>query len=803
MTAGSGGIHRYPALILAVLIGAGIWVGDQLSASSVVPLFVICVAATVLTASAMCCCSKPTAGMLRSLCCILLCPTLGALKYRCDDAGSLIAPLPSVRNTVTLIGDVDDAPAVTGSRVRFTFHARAMLADTVETSCNERGIVTFVSLGSDTSDGRLTYGSVLALRGVVESPPEAGNPGEFNPRRYYYANGITFMMRVRGAGHARILAADGGSAAMRAVVFPVRGSVLSEIDRDIGGEEGEFLKGLLIGERSGLSPGVRRAFLDSGVAHILAVSGSNVAVVAATMLMVFSFLRIPRVPGRIMTVGVLVVYMLVTGSQPPVVRATIMALALLSGNALGRRVHPLNGVGLAALVMFAMDARQLFDAGFQLSFGAVVAILLLHGRLVVSIRHLRSGAMLGRFAQQVISLTAVSIAASLGTLPFTAVLFGRLSVVGFLANLVIVPVSEISVVLGMVSAALAPVNAWAAGAYAEVNRILLTFTLRGAEIASSVPWATVDTVEFQPVHALPYYAGLACLFCIGRPPLVRRLFIAFLCGVNAVLFWPSPALTGSSSAECRITMIDVGQGDAILLQLPGGHDVLIDSGPPSRDGGPWGTPVVPLLKRLGVRALEAVIITHFHDDHAGGLAQVLRSFETRRVVVTPDVVRLADSAIRSISGVVSAATGDMMPGFDPCRFYVLSPDSVDSTTGANGNRRSIVVKMQYRNTSMLFMGDAERGEEEQLVSRYGGFLRSAVLKIGHHGSKAGTGSGFLAVVRPDYALISVGRGNRFGHPAGSTLQRLHAAGAEVLRTDEIGAIFLVTDGMTVRQVPWR
>ncbi len=796
-------IHKHPALILAALIGTGIWIGDQLPAVSVVPLFALVVAATLLTGATLRLRNGHTAALIRSLCCILLCPAIGILKYRCDDAGRRVVPASDARTTVTLIGDVADAPAVMGTRVRCAFHARAIIGDFPEIPCDEKGIVTYIGPVSDTSGRRIMYGSVLALRGVVESPPEAGNPGEFSPRRYYYANGISFMMRVHGIENVRILGVNGGSAFMRTVVFPLRQSILSEIDRDIGGEEGEFLKGLLIGERSGLSPGVRRAFLDSGVAHILAVSGSNVAVVAATMMLLFSLFRVPRILGRIMTAWALVIYMLVTGSQPPVVRATIMALALILSNSLARRVHPLNGVGVAALIMFSTDARQLFDVGFQLSFGAVIAILVLHRRLLAPFRHRGGGTMLVRCVRQAYSVIAVSVAASLGTLPLTAIVFGRLSVVGFLANLVIVPASEISVVLGMVSAALAPLNGWAAGAYAAVNRILLMFTIWGAEIASSVPWATLDTVEFRPVHALPYYAGLALLFCIGRPALVRYFFIAFLCGVNAVLFWPSAALAATSPEECRITMIDVGQGDAILLQPPGGGNVLIDTGPPSRDGSPWGTSVVPLLKRLGVRALDAVIITHLHDDHAGGLVHVLHAFTTRQVVATPDIVRAADDSITRVSGTLSAAFGGMILGGEACRFYVLSPDSAETDANGNANRRSIVVKMQYGNTSMLLMGDAERGEEERLRARYGGFLKSNVLKIGHHGSKAATGQEFLSAVRPDYALISVGRANRFGHPAGSTLQRLHASGTDVLRTDEMGAVFLATDGRTVRQVDWR
>jgi competence protein ComEC len=800
---GPEAVHKYPAVVIAALIGAGIWIGDQLPASSVVPLFVCVAVGTALTGAAARLRNGPAATIVQSLCCILLCASIGALTIRCDDVGSRVVSASKIRDTVTLVGAVADAPAAARNRARFVLHARTMIKGSDTTLCDEKGVVTYIGFVRDSSGRRIMYGSVLALRGVVERLPEAGNPGEFSPRRYYAANGISFMMRVRGIDNARILEVNRGSPLMRTVVFPLRERVLADIDRDIGGEEGEFLKGLLIGERTGLSPGVRRAFLDSGVAHILAVSGSNVAVVAAAVMTLFSLCRVPRNLGRVMTVVALIIYMLVTGSQPPVVRATLMALALLLSNSLGRRVHPLNGVGLAALIMFLLDARQLFDAGFQLSFGAVIAILVLHRRLIGFVRERARDTVPLRLARQVCSVFAVSVAASLGTLPLTAIVFGRLSVVGFLANLVIVPASGVSVVLGMLSAALDPMSSWAAGAYAAANRILLMLTIWGAEIAAAVPWATVDTVGFRPVHALPYYAGLACLFCIGRPLLVRRLFIALLCGANVALFWPTTVLAGASPTECRITMIDVGQGDAILLQPAGGCAVLIDTGPPSRDGSPWGTSVVPLLKRLGVRALDAVVITHLHDDHAGGLVQVLRSFDTRRIVATPEVARVADSSIAYNSRLVTAVSGGTLPVCDMCRFYILAPDSADTTGRGNANRRSIVLKVVYGNISLMLMGDAEREEEDRLVARYGRFLKSNILKVGHHGSKAGTGQDFLSAVRPDYALLSVGRANRFGHPAGSTMERLYASGAEVLRTDEMGAILLATDGNTVRQLQWR
>lgn len=803
MRPGWEAIHRFPALIFSLLIGIGIWVGSQLPHSSIVPLFALTTVATALAWVMFFPHRDELSAIVRSCCCILLCLSLGALKYRADSTPSLLLPSPGVRDTVIVVGEIADDPAELGGKTRFMLQVHAVSKGDSTLPCAEKGVVTCIGMRGDSLRGGIRYGTVLALRGVVENLPESGNPGEFNPRQYYNANGITFTMRVRGGRGVQILDSSAGSAFMKHIVFPLRGSVLASIDRDIGGEEGEFLKGLLIGARSGLSPAVRRAFLDSGVAHILAVSGSNVAVVAATILMVLSLLRVPRTVARILTMCGLVVYMFVSGAQPPVVRATVMAIALLISGWLTRRVHPLNGVGLAALAMFAIDARQLFDVGFQLSFGAVLSILLLYPRLLLLVRHQGPATGVWRLVSPIASLVALSVAASIGTLPLTAIAFGRLSIVGFLANLVIVPASGASVVLGMVSAAVAPLNEWVAGTYAAVNRILLMLTISGAEFAASVPWATLDTVGFRPVHSLPYYAGLAFLFCIGQPAPARRLAIVFLATINLALFFPTDSLVGPASAECRITMIDVGQGDAFLLQSPAGHNYLVDTGPPSRDGSAWGTSVVPLLKRLSVQSLDAVIITHVHDDHVGSLGHVVRSFDVRRVIVTPDAAPLASALMGRDTGAIDSVFRGRMFGDPACRFYVLGPESTSTGSGDQANRRSIVLKMQYANFSVILMGDAEQDEEFALVNRYGEFLRSDVLKIGHHGSRAGTSAAFLAAVEPEYALISVGRYNRFGHPSGATLERLDAAGVEVLRSDEIGAAFLATDGTSVRQLHWR
>jgi competence protein ComEC len=213
--------------------------------------------------------------------------------------------------------------------------------------------------------------------------------------------------------------------------------------------------------------------------------------------------------------------------------------------------------------------------------------------------------------------------------------------------------------------------------------------------------------------------------------------------------------------------------------------------------------VVPLLKRLNVDSLDALIVTHMHDDHAGGVEHVRRSLAVCRTIATPESVPLARRLMGIDSAVVCGASRGKSFGDSTCRFFVLGPDSGNTGGEENANRRSLILKIQAGDVSMLLMGDAEQEEERVLIARYGEFLRSGVVKVGHHGSRAGTCAEFLDAVDADCALISVGRYNRFGHPSRAVLERLNAAGVEVLRTDESGAIFLTTDGTSVRQFQWR
>jgi competence protein ComEC len=776
--------HSWPALYCALLLTAGIvpaygWI-DLPPLPTHLPVFVALLAACVVLSALW----LSGAGSVWHSClmtsCVIACGFV--LGWEAHLASAVFSK-EVVHGPVTVAGVVADQPMHTGNRLRFRMHASRVISDSLALD-TRWDLVVSLSITGCHPDSVPAFGDAIVLRGVIQPPRGARNPGEFDEGSYYHANGIDGMCIVRKPRQFLILARDEGWSMTRHIVIPLREGLRRHIDVTIGGQEGEFLKGLMIGDRGGLSPAVKDAFMVAGVAHVLAVSGGNVAVVAAALVVLLLLVRLPRVLFPVPLTTGLILYMLISGSQPSVVRATIMALVILAVSYRGWRGSGLNAVGLAALVMFAMDVRQLFDAGFMLSFGAVLSILLLYPRTDALIGAWKRDTRAARMIRGALRLAAVSAVSSVGTLPLTAVQFGRMSVVGLLANIPVVPVTGWSVVLGLCSAGAGFVAPWASASLAALNALLLRLTLWFVSFCAMLPGASVDLFWFTPAFALPLLALLGVWYH-WRDAVERKFWMLGAVAAGVLVVW-LPADHAAGAPGVRVSFIDVGQGDATLIEHPGGGALLIDTGPLPAD---VRSGIVPFLLRRGIRTLDAVIITHPHDDHNGGLRAVCSTFTVGRIV----------------TGATHTA-GDTILWREDCRLQVLSgPATADTALlrRTNANRQSVVVRLVYGTTAFMFAADAEGPEEERIVQAFGNGLRADVLKVGHHGSAAGTTDAWLNAVDPSTAVISVGRMNRFGHPASPTMSRLALHGVHVLRTDIDGAVLMATDGAAVQIVSWR
>jgi competence protein ComEC len=546
----------------------------------------------------------------------------------------------------------------------------------------------------------------------------------------------------------------------------VRRAAVASMEAALPPVSAALLAGLLLGDRTDLPRDVDDGFRRAGVYHVLAVSGFNVAILAAAVWALCRFLRVPRSAGAAAAIVIVIGFALVVGPSPSVLRAVVMAVLVLAALLLERDASVTNSLALAALAILAVRPGDLFDPGFQLSFAATLGIVL---------------APLPR--RMVVGALAVSAAAQLAVLPVTLTHFNQLSTIGVVANLGVVPLAGVATVLGLVAVSLSFLSETVgAVAFDAVWPVLLA--LRGVvALASRVPGAVVHLPAPGLVAVGCYVGGLALLIIPDRATtprgrLVRRGAAAGLLALAVgIAAWP---LVRSPDGRLRLIVLDVGQGDAVVIEMPDGRTILVDTG----SGGPMrldaGERVVaPFLWNRGVLRLAGLAVTHDDADHAGGV-----------------------TAMRRLFRIDEEWSAENVPAA-PRRFgrAIVTPLPPAAEAAGRRNDAGLVLRVELGLASFLLTADIGAGREHELMAS-GARLASTVLKVAHHGSRFSTTAEFLRAVRPTAAAISVGRRNAYGHPDPGVLARLAEAGIEVYRTDLDGAVIFETDGVTLTVTRW-
>lgn len=700
-------------------------------------------------------------------------------------------------------GSIESEPIKKGNRSEMVIRTSIIRRHSAEIPASRRILVYVARKSHWTDPDSLAIGDRVRISGVLESLPGARNPGEFDYGRYLALNGIQGFVTVRDTSSI-VLLSRSESFSFSDLAGRAQKNIYRVFDRYHGQREASFLKGVVFGYRGDLTAEVKQAFMDTGTIHILAVSGSNVVVVAMIFYSLVGFFRVSSRVGTALTLVGLLWYMVITGLSPSVVRATIMAGSILIGTVLGRRGDIYNSLAFAALVMLIWDPLILMDVGFQLSFAAVISIVYFYPKLELLIESLPGKFFRFKLVNSALKLFAVSIAAQLGTIPFTAYFFGRVSLISVLANLVVVPVSGLNTLLGFATLGATFISGWCASCYAALNDLLVSLLLEFVMWSASVPFAYVETLGIGAIAAITYYAVVAALFNVHNPRLIVKAICGLLLMVNMVVY---AEMLNHSENALKVTVIDVGQGDAILLEFPNGRRVMLDTGPTFGQSDVGQKIIAPYLKKCGIRFLDAIVLSHPHDDHIGGCRSLLRDLSVGSLIV-------ADTApvTKSYAALLEFARGRRIPiqivragerlQFDAStRIFVLHPGS--ALAGGDLNNSSLVLKVCYGTTSMILPGDASLDVEGQLQRSCSFLLASDVLKVAHHGASTSSGEQFLTSVRPSLAAISVGRMNKFKHPSPVVLTRYRYLGIPTTRTDLDGAVVLQSDGSRFRVVPWR
>ncbi|HEX5762694.1 MAG TPA: ComEC/Rec2 family competence protein [Solirubrobacterales bacterium] len=540
--------------------------------------------------------------------------------------------------------------------------------------------------------------------------------------------------------------------------------------------EAALARGFVLGQDEDVDPATEEDFRRSGLSHLLAVSGQNVALLALLAMPLLAAFGLPLRARLLWILGLIVAYVPLAGAGPSIQRAGVMGALNLLALLAGRRSSRFYALAVAAFVTLAVDPDIAADVGWQLSFAALLGILL----LAAALRRVALpwvGNRVGRGA--LLDGAVMTVAATVATAPLIAFHFGELPTLTLVANLLALPAVAPAMWLGMLTAAAAQIPGFPVAALNALDAPLLAYIAQVAAWCGRPSWASVE-VRLGPSGLAASYGVLAIaaaairLLPVAKGPRTR-LGVPFSSrrgkGVTAValvvaavaLSWPI-ARGGEEAAAAprvglRVSVLDVGQGDAILLEPAGAGPVLVDTGPP-------GAGLVAKLRDAGVDRLGAVVITHDQSDHAGALPELAEAVPIARTFGAGQVA--AGEEIRS---------GAM-------RLEALWPPHPDSSAGGGGdpNLRALVLLLRWRDFTMLLSADAE-AESTPLDP---GPLD--VLKVAHHGSEdAGLGQ-LLARAAPRAAVISAGDDNPFGHPTQSTLGALAEHGVDTWRTDRDGTV---------------
>jgi competence protein ComEC len=665
------------------------------------------------------------------------------------------------------------------------------------------------------------YGDVLRVTGQLETPSQSE---DFDYKTYLAHQGIYSVIYYPSVE----LLDSGQGVPFLQWIYSLRERLAASLAGALPEPQGSLAEAIFLGLRGGIPDPLSEAFSRTGTAHLLAISGLHMSIIIAIFLSLGTLLFGRRRSLYIwLTLGFTWLYALLAGMHPPIIRAAIMGSLFIIAVYLGRQGSAIIALAFAAAVMVGIQPGLLWTVSFQLSFLAMAGLILLYpylqtwGRKGVA-RISRDRETLAAAGNMISDVFAASLAATAAVAPLIAYNFGIVSLVGLPATFFALPALPLIIVtsglvafVGLIASVAAQILGWLAWLFLSY----LVFLVQGFD---ALPHSSLGVATISPWYVLGYYAVLAGVIAslsyrnrladfssrltsgmqkaaqsIPKPGLgfsPKWLVLPLL--LVAILVW-SVALTMPDD-KLHVSFLDVGQGDAILIQTPNGQDILIDGGPDPQKIN------LELSERLPFwdRTMDLVVSTQPQADHVTGLVEVLQRYRVEQVldpgvsydsVIYQEYIRLIEDEEIEYNVARAGQEIDLGSGV---KMEVLNPsESLWEGTSDDVDNNGVVLRLSWNNVSFLFTADIRAEAEFELIMQRAN-LKSTVLKIGHHGSKTSTTSQFLAAVDPEVAVICVGANNTFGHPSAEVVGRLidRLGEGSVYRTDEDGTVEFFTDG---------
>ena len=707
-----------------------------------------------------------------------------------------------------------------------------------------RGAVR-ASVGGSLVDGHIAewrQGRTVRLPVRFRRPARYANPGSPDQAHRSQVRGIDLLGSVTSALQVEVLrkgslGQEWSSAARTFVRRGVFRTVGAHDDRSAA-----IVTAVLIGDRAGLDRDTTERLQQGGVYHVIAISGGNIAVLTAALLLL---LRLVGTDGRLaalLAIACLLIYGQVVAPEASVTRAVFAAVVFLGARAVDHRTDPLNTLALAAGCLVAVDPRSLVDPGFQLTFGATAGLLVGVPRLMAWIDDgdAERAAAVRWLMVPAAGLLVATICAELALFPIGAFHFLRVTVAGLGLNFAAIPLMSVTQLAGMAAVALAPVNAAAAEGAGWIAHVAAAGIVESTRALAWAPWLSWRLPAPELTAVLVYYAGWVLWLCARRGDAPRPVGVSGAGGtlgsrvldtLSGPACWVGVALVAASAAAMlaaplpgwadrgtadacallpaaagseplRVDFLDVDQADSTLVRFPDGRSLLVDAAGQVRgQADVGGRVVVPAVWALGVRRLDYLAITHGHPDHIGGAGAVLRDLRPREMwegipVPLSEPLAALRSGARAAGTVWRNVQAGVVERIGGVRVHVAHPPAPDWERPRVRNDDSLVLELRYGDVSIVLPGDIEAGVEGEVVAALEpaerGTLR--VVKAPHHGSRTSSSALFVNSLRPVLAVASAGRDHAFGHPHPEVVSRYEEAGAVVLFTGDEGSVAVCTDG---------
>lgn len=773
---------KRPLFCVSVSFVAGMYILSFASADNVlISSFVVILVLLIMLFRKF---SVKRAGLLL-LCAVIFC--LGCVRYDVADNIKAKELYSSVGKEVVVEAELVSEPNADSNQVVFVADMITVTDGKRIYSSDERVKITYYPDTDSTVDMSKIpkLGDVISVPGKIRVPDGPMNTGGFDYARYLKTDRIFFVCNIeleeiKIAGHKdRPLQHSWASFRKKCIGF---------FDENFPTDEAAVLKAFITGDKSGIGSEVSSVFSDSGLSHILAVSGLHVSTFLGVVAKILAFLRVSKRKEMFVSALCAFIFVFFTGASVSALRAGVLCVFMLVAKLLYRKSDPLTTLSLAAALFALVNPHVIYDASYMLSFAATAGIILFNNGIAAMFvkfyKKLDRGTIRYKCVKGFFDSVSVGISAQIFVIPILVYLFKGFSVMSVIATLAVTFFLEMLLVGGLVFIALSFISSGLAYPVAGFIFFLAKLMIAIAKFFAGFSFSKIIFGMITPFLLLMYALLIAVFISAANK---RKLPYVVSLISFAVLSVASLVNAYITHDTARVYFINVGQGDCALVSAPGDCDILIDVGGYAKsDSG--GYVIAPYLISNGITDVEYVVISHTDTDHIVGLYGLIGSVDVENIILPYGQKNselgkaLIETAEEKGINVLFFTHGDVLKINNEITLTAILPDSGLYMYSEGENDTGIAVRLDYGESSFLFAGDISSDIEKYALNQYPEMLKADVLKVAHHGSKYSSCEEFIGAVNADYAYIPVGK-NTYGHPAPEVIERLEKSGTHVYRAD--------------------